>query len=213
MSTIDDRVFECEECGHIERGQDADDCRYHGIVHWLCECKDCDFEDCDACEAAGCEEFECCHECEAKYDELEAKRQHAMTLKAMTLKEERRAKAANPPEEDAYHCCECEIDLSKDDEKFWCTSRDRMLCGDCLDKVEKCYNEGCDACDVGDKEDDLMRLLEKSMKEPTPEPIAAESDIKEEDMPRLLALVEKLAHKAAQRKIAAMAAAAAAGLD
>jgi hypothetical protein len=105
MSSIDDRVFECE-CGHIETGQAADDCRYHGIVHWTCECKDCDFEDCEACEAAGCEEFECCHECEAKYDELEAKRQHLMTLKEeQRAEDELEAKAFG---EDFVHwTCEC----------------------------------------------------------------------------------------------------------
>lgn len=65
--TEDARVFECE-CGHTERGQDADDCRYLCTIHGDCGCADCDYEDCEHCEAADCHQKDVCGTCEDKYD-------------------------------------------------------------------------------------------------------------------------------------------------
>jgi hypothetical protein len=85
-SSVDDRRFECE-CGHVETGQDADDNRYLVRHHGECGCTDCD-EDCEDCEAAGCEQFDVCCDCEAKYDKIDEERLEG-------LKEEDTAKSVD----------------------------------------------------------------------------------------------------------------------
>jgi hypothetical protein len=71
-------LFICE-CGHVERGQDADDCRYLVTVHADCGCTDCDYENCDACRwDCECYQKDVCADCETKYDKMEDERLAAL---------------------------------------------------------------------------------------------------------------------------------------
>jgi len=69
-------VFECE-CGLKLYGEDANDYRYMVTHHGECGCPcvvDFEHEHCAACEAAGCEQFDVCNDCEAKYDKIDEER-------------------------------------------------------------------------------------------------------------------------------------------
>lgn len=78
----------------------------------------------------------------------------------------KKAKKAKP--EPLPKCDECDCDLTEDDEKYWCNSREEYICHECLDGAEKCDDEGCDCCGCFTDAED----------EPEPEPVKPKQEYK-----------------------------------